>query len=262
MSRVVANERLDVQQKLAALYQDKLTEATARTESLCSAWLASLGKIKPLTNPYALFRRLVLEENFQGLVAWHTNGSPLYPQPVEAAGNDAPPGSPLAEAHQREFAGGQFADAAQLYDRLSTDDDPSVAIAAIVGKSRCLSRLGQLEAAIDECQRAAFAAPPNHDAPAGLLAVENARLLLLSLLKQAGQSPLHAEILRRTISALSNDLYRPAGDRALLPASQNLFLAKKVLEAMPNARLVEDVTAADKLQQLAAAEELSLAAAE
>jgi len=33
MSRVIANERLVVRQKLTALYQDKLTDASAKTES-------------------------------------------------------------------------------------------------------------------------------------------------------------------------------------------------------------------------------------
>ena len=60
MSRVIANERLVVQEKLRVLYQDKLTEATARTGSLCSSRIAALDKIKPGPNPYSLFRRLVL----------------------------------------------------------------------------------------------------------------------------------------------------------------------------------------------------------
>ena len=34
MSRVIANERLVVRQKLTALYQDKLTDASAKTESI------------------------------------------------------------------------------------------------------------------------------------------------------------------------------------------------------------------------------------
>jgi RsiW-degrading membrane proteinase PrsW (M82 family) len=101
MSRVVANERLVVRQKLAALYQDKLADATAKTESLYAARLASLDKIKPVTNPYSLFRRLVLEENFQGVVVWDADGSAVYPQSADVAGNDAPSDSPLADARQQ-----------------------------------------------------------------------------------------------------------------------------------------------------------------
>jgi signal transduction histidine kinase len=262
MSRVVANERLVVRQKLAALYQDKLADATAKTESLYAARLASLDKIKPVTNPYSLFRRLVLEENFQGVVVWDADGSAVYPQSADVAGNDAPSDSPLADARQQEFARQQYSEAAQLYGSLSTHSDPRVALAAMIGKSRCLSKLGRLEESIDECQKAAFAALPDREDPALRLAVENARLLLLSVLNRSGQSPLHSEILHRTVNALSNDLYNPAGDRALLPANQNLFIAKKVLEALQSSNLAEDAKATDKLKKLAAAEELSIAAAE
>ena len=262
MSRVVANERLVVRQKLAALYQDKLADATAKTESLYAARLASLDKIKPVTNPYSLFRRLVLEENFQGVVVWDADGSAVYPQSADVAGNDAPSDSPLADARQQEFARQQYSEAAQLYASLSTHSDPRVALAAMIGKSRCLSKLGRLEESIDECQKAAFAALPDREDPVLRLAVENARLLLLSVLNRSGQSPLHSEILHRTVNALSNDLYNPAGDRALLPANQNLFIAKKVLEALQSSNLAEDAKATDKLTKLAAAEELSIAAAE
>jgi len=262
MSRVVANERLVVRQKLAALYQDKLADATARTETLSTVWLAGLDKIKPATNPYSIFRRLVLEDNFQGVVVWDTDGALVYPPSADVAGSGVPSDSPLADAGQQEFAKEQYAEAAQLYDRFSADGDPRVAIAAMTGKSRCLSKLGRLDEAIEECQKAAFAQLPKSADPALRLTLENARLLLLSLLQQSGQSPLHARILHRTIDALSSDLYNADGDQALLPANQNLFIAKKVLAVLRSAGPPDDAKARDKLEKLAAAEELSIAAAE
>ena len=118
MSRVIANERLVVRQKLAALYQDKLADATAKTESLFAARLAGLDKIKPAANPYALFRRLVLEDNFQGVVVWDADGSAgLSANRRMSMGNDVPSDSPLADAWQQEFAKEQYSDAAQLYGR-------------------------------------------------------------------------------------------------------------------------------------------------
>jgi signal transduction histidine kinase len=262
MSRVVANERLVVQQKLAALYQDKLADATAKTESLCAARLASLDRIKPFANPYSLFRRLVLEEGFQGVVVWGSDGSAVYPHLEDLAGNDAPSDSLLADARQQEFARERYSEAAQLYSRFSTDSDPRVAVAAMVGRSRCLSKLGRLDEAIEECRKAAFAELPEHADSSLRLAVENARLLLLSLLKQSGPSQAHTDILHRTVNALRDDVYNSAGDRALLPANQNLFIAKKVLEAVSGSSPADDATAKDKLERLAAAEALSLAAAE
>jgi signal transduction histidine kinase len=264
LSRVVANERLVIHQKLAALYQDKLAAATARTESLCAARLAILDKIKPGTNPYTLFRRLVLEENFQGVVVWGADGSLSYPRSSEVAGNDAPSDSSLTEAWQLEFASQDFAGAARLYDRYSNDGNPDAAVAAIMGKSRCLLKLGRIGEAINECQKAAFFALPGREDTALRTAVENARLLLLSLLKQSGPSPVQAqaEILHRTVSALNQDLFNATSEYGLLQANQNLFIAKKVLELPQSSSFAGDGKERDRLEKLAAAEELSLAAAE
>jgi nitrogen-specific signal transduction histidine kinase len=262
MSRVIANERLVVRQKLTALYQDKLTEASAKTESIFAARLASLDKINPTVNPYSFFRRLVLESNFQGLVLWNADGAIVYPQAADVMGNDVASDSPLAGAWHEEFAKRQYSDAAQLYDRFTTDSDPHVAIAAITGKSRCLSRLGQTNEAIGQCQKAAFALSAETAEPALRFTIENARLLLLSLLKQSGPTPLNSGIFNQTIAALMGDLYNPVGDHAMLPANQNLFIARKVIEALQGPFRFDDTRAKDQLEKLAAAEELSISAAE
>ncbi len=261
MSRVVANERLVVQQKLAVLYQDKLDEATAATKAAFTARLASLDKIQPARNQYAIFRRLVLEENFQGAVIWDTDGTLVYPQSADPAESGAASDSPLADAWQQEFATGRYAEAAELYRLASTDPNPRVAIAALVGQSRCLIRLNRPQEAIAACQKAAFAALPDQPDAALLLSVENARLHLLSLLKDSVHPPSQAELFHRTVAALGNDLYNASADRALLPPNQNLFLAKKVLAILQDSASPADTPLRDKLAKLAAAEDLSLAEA-
>ncbi|MGA3284067.1 MAG: HAMP domain-containing sensor histidine kinase [Verrucomicrobiota bacterium] len=262
MSRVIANERLVVRQKLTALYQDKLTEASAKTESMFAARLASLDKINPTANPYSFFRHLVLESNSQGLVLWDAEGSVVYPRTADFMGGDASPVNPLAEAWHEEFAKKQYSEAAQIYDRFTADRDPHVAITAITGKSRCLSRLGRYNEAIEQCQKAAFAPSAENTDPALHLTIENARLLLLSLLKQSGPSPLNSKIFSQTVAALIRDLYNPAGDRAMLPANQNLFIAQKVLEALQGPFRFDDAKAKEHLEKLTTAEELSISAAE
>ncbi len=261
MSRVIANEHLVVRQKLTALYQDKLSDASAETESLFAARIAILDKIHPSDNPYSFFRHLVLENNFQGMVLWAADGTVVYPRAADVMGNDVASASPLADARLEEFARKQYAEAAQLYDRLAADANPQVAIAALTGKSRCLSKLNRFNEAIAECQKAAFAVSAGNANPTLLPAVENARLLLLSLLNQSGASPANLEIFDRTVAALMSDLYAPAGDHAWLPASQNLFIAQKVLEAMHGPFRYEDARAKGQLEKLVAAETLSLSAA-
>jgi signal transduction histidine kinase len=261
MSRVIANERLVVQQKLAALYQDKLTEALAKTASLYRRRVESLDKLKPTANPYALFRRVVLESDFQGLVVWAPDGSVVYPQSTSVPGNDVMTDSPLAAAWREEFANRQYATAAEMYGNLVSSPDPLLAAPALMGKSRCLSRLGRVDEAIAACQKAALGALPAEANFSLRLTVENARLLLLSLVKQSGRPQLHAEVFHRAIEALSGDLFNSGGERPLLPANENLFIAQKTLEALQGPVRIIDPGAKARLEKLAGAEELSMSAA-
>jgi len=262
MSRVIANERLVVRQKLTALYQDKLTEASVRTAALFSNRLAVVARLAPEANPYASFRRLVLENNCQGVVLWNADGEIGYPRTAAALGNDVSAGNPLAGAWNAEFAQRDYREAVQRYDQLTGDGDLPTAIAARAGKSRSLAKLDRREEAIAECENAAFAALPENAPPALRLTIENARLLLLSLLKQSAQPQQHQEVFRRTITVLMNDLYNSVGNQSALPANQNLFIAQKVLEALRGSFPFTDQTAKTQLEKLVGAEELSLAAAE
>ena len=262
MSQVVANERLVVRQKLAALYQGKLADATSKTESLSAARLEELDRLQPHADPYALLRHLVLHQHVQGVVVWDTDGSVIYPRSADIAGGAPPLSSPLAEAWQQEFAGQHYPEAAQLYERLSADPDPRVAVAALLGRSRCLSKLGRSGEAIEACQKAAFTPLPPDGDPVLLDTVVNARLLLLSLLQRSEPSPSRAELLQQTLDVLENELYKPGGGRGALPATQNLFIAKKVLQALRRSDRPEDAKTRDQLERFVAAEELSLAAAE
>jgi signal transduction histidine kinase len=264
MSRVIADERLVVPQKLAALYKDKLADATARTESLYAAQLAALEEVKPGANPYSLFRRLVLENKAQGMVLWDEAGVVQYPQAEDVMGHDVSPGNPLAEAWQLEFVKHQYDAGAKAYGKFTTYADRHVALAAVAGRTRCLSKQGKMEEAIEACQRFALAQPADKDDPAAHLglAVENWRLLLLFLLKQSSPSPGNLDLFRRTVNALVADLYNTNGQSALLPANQNLFLARKVLEASSGQFALNDVKVKSDLDALVPAEEVSIAAAE
>jgi nitrogen-specific signal transduction histidine kinase len=262
MSRVIADERLVVQQKLSALYQDKLTEASARTAALFHAQLAALDRLRPSGNPYPLFRRMVLESNFQGLVVWAADGSVVYPESAGGLGPAVSEGSPLAAAWHEEFANQQYSAAAELYARAAASEDKSVALSALTGESRCLSRLGRLDDAIGALQNDVPGSSAVDAGPAARLAIENARLLLLSLLKRSDPSPSRTRLFNRTLTALMGDLFYTSGDRALFPASENLFLAQKALESLQGNYRFEDAQGGDRLARLAAAEELSFAAAE
>jgi len=262
MTRVIGDERLVVKQKLAALYQDKLSDAATKTAALFRARLAALDKLKPGSNPYAALRQLVLDSDGQGLLIQADDGALLYPQTAGASGVDVHSDSLLGPAWQAEFAARQYASAAALYGKFTSARDPQMAIAAMTGRSRSLARLGRLDDAIAECQRAALRTSINDAGVPARVTLENARLLLLSLLKQAGQTPAHAALFNQTVRALMADLYNPAAEQPLLPANQNLFVARKTLDALQGPFVFDNPKARDDLKKLADAEELSIAAAE
>ena len=132
-------------------------------------------------------------------------------------------------------------------------------MSAIMGKSRCLAKLGQVDEAIETCQKAAFypdsIGTEQKPDTALLVNIQNARLLLLSLLKQN-----QLELKQKTVEALVSDLYNSAE----LPSAHNLFVAKKVLPILDETPALKSKTLAakDNLAKLTAAEELSIAVAE
>lgn len=262
MIRAVANERLVARQRLSAKYQEKLVDAATKTEALFAARIRELDSIKPAANPYSFFTKLVLEDDYRGVVVLDAEGAIIYPVSAGVVSDDIFSRDRLADARRLEFTERQYSEAAQLYDVLSSDGNLQVAIAAIMGKSRCLSRLDRLDEAIEQCQKAAFAPIGDNAEPALRLAVENARLLLLSLLKQSGQSQSYSEITHRTVNSLTGDLYNTTGERVMLPANQNLFIAKKVLDVFQSDGLVVDTKIKDRLEKLVAAEEFSISIAE
>jgi signal transduction histidine kinase/tetratricopeptide (TPR) repeat protein len=255
MSRVVANERLATREKLASLYQDKLVNAADKTEAILATKLKTLDKTESAANPYSIFKQLVLDSNFQGVVVQDAAGKTIYPVQDNIAGSEMIQNSPLAEARKTEFAQKQYAAAVNLYDGFLTDSDARVVISAIMGKSRCLAKLGRVDEAIDACQKAAFYVPEQKADTALLVDIQNARLLLLSLLKQN-----QLELKQRTLNALISDLYNSAD----LPSAQNLFVAKKILQILDETPALETKTPVtkDNLVKLAAAEELSISVAE
>lgn len=259
MSRAVSNERLVIREKLAAIYQDKLALAGQKAAETCAANISVLDKTEQNANPYSLFKQLVLEHNFEGVVAFDSKSAVVYPVPGDIISDTAQQDNDFASARQLEFTNRQYADAAESYGRFSADKNPQIAIAAIMGKSRCLSKLGRFDDAIEECQKAAFAPVDRNTDTALLVAVQNARLLLLDLLRQTGTQS-RAELVQRTVNALIADLYIVPK----MPSSRNLFIAGKVLQTFGDMPFLEGKTSLKKetLAKLVAAEELSISAAE
>jgi hypothetical protein len=250
MSRVVANERLVVQQKLATLYHEKLKDAGEQVRLRINARFDAYRNTNWALNPYALLTGLVLEENFQGVVIWEVDGTRVYPSTgIPSFSNDPSLDTSMAAAWQVEFVEQNDAEAARLYKELAAAADPHIAQTALAGQVRCLSRLERWEEAMD-------AAVGRSDPWAA-----SVQLLLLSLLEKAESEAVRQERMARLGQVLAGRLFNDSG-KERLPTAQNLFLARKLQEYIQNIDFPEREALSERLSRLIAAEEQSMAALE
>jgi signal transduction histidine kinase len=259
MSRAVSNERLVIREKLAVIYQDKLAAAGKKAGEICDVFTGALDKTDFSANPYSLFKQLVLEHNFDGAVIFDSKSAIRYPVSGDATVDTGKLDFVLADARQLEFVGKKYAEAAESYSRYVNDNDPQIKIAGIVGVSRCLYKLGRLDEAIEECQKAAFSPFTQNGDIELLVSVQNARLLLLDLLKNSNYQS-RVELGQRTINELIVELYNvPA-----MPSNRNLFIARKAQQVINEMPVPEGKTSLSKqtLTRLADAEEFSISVAE
>ena len=250
MSRAVGNERLVIQQKLTALYGQQLEDAGEQVKHRMNEQFDDFSRIGWAHNPYGLLRRLVLTEGFQGVVLWDRDGALVYPSVVPQR-IDEQVESRLADAWQLEFTKKNPVAAVERYSRLAASGDPR----ALAGQVRCLTKLNRW----DDAVQVALISQRSAAAPA--------RLLLLSLLQKNDSVAGRQDMQARLIRALSEDLFNSDSDSIStpdlavtddnLPVAQNLFVARKLLAA-----LEPDAPEYSQLSQLAAAEQLSLEAAD
>ena len=250
MSRVVANERLVVQQKLATLYHEKLKDAGEQAWLRINARFDAYQNTNWALNPYGLLTGLVLEEHFQGVVIWDLDGTRVYPSTEDPSfSNDPSLDTAVADAWQVEFVEQDYAAAARQYEPLTVAADPHIAQTALAGQVRCLSRLERWEDAMD-------AAVGRSDSWAA-----SVQLLLLSLLEKAESADVRQERMARLGQVLADRLFTDSGNERL-PTAQNLFLARKLQEYIQDIDFPEREALSERLSRLIAAEEQSMEALE
>ena len=241
MSRVVINERLVIRQKLGALYEGELKEASAKAKHQLHVQLDALNSTDWLKDPNGLLRRLVLEEQLQGVLIWSSDGSPAFPSAGDPSASNVLSEEQLNAAWQLEFVEQNIEAAAEQYAQLTTSGDPRAA----AGQIRCLAKL--------ERWNAAFAIAMANTAPSSA----SSRLLLLTQLKEAGRLEAHP-LTTSLVEQLAADLFKPGAE--FLPSAQNLLIARRFLETLQGTELDANDDLSASLKQLIAAESLSLTA--
>ncbi|MEN6337146.1 MAG: HAMP domain-containing sensor histidine kinase [Phycisphaerales bacterium] len=260
MNEVVKSERLAVRQRLTSVYKAKLAEATDQIEQRWADRCRVLEG-RPAVSPYRQLVAAVGQFDYAGLLIYDGAGRRLYP--TLSADND-PATSPFAgfgDAVEMEVRQ-QYEQAVERYEQYARITDNQDRLAAWISKARALVRLDRLDEAVTECQRAAGSPLAQTGDSRCLSLIANARLLLLSWLKD---KPAYAELYDETFAKLLSVLYRDNEAGFALAADENLFLARKAIEiGRENGRLDRYAALFDgaALADLIDAEERSIALAQ
>ncbi|MCL5281711.1 MAG: HAMP domain-containing histidine kinase [Planctomycetes bacterium] len=262
MNKVVKSERLVVRQRLTTFYRGRLSEVTGKVGDQWAQACRQLER-KPSIHPYRLFVAAVGQGGYDGLLVYDDTGQRLYPVLSTDAGTLARPSEDFRDIWEIEFINQQYERAAEMYEERARISDDHGRLAAYIGKCRSLAKAGRTDQAIAECKlRAAFSPLAETGDSRCLALIANARLLLLSWIQDnAAYTSLYEETFRKLLAML----YNPNGAGFALPADENLFIARKVLEIGDRTGLLtrnSDLLRGTSLKRLIQVEEQSIRFAE
>ncbi len=262
MNKVVKSERLVVRQRLTTFYKGRLIEVTGKVGEQWAEACRQLER-KPSVHPYRQFVAAVGQGGYDGLLVYDDGGQRLYPVISTDAGTLARPSEVFPDVWEMEFINQQYEQAAEMYEERARISDDHGRLAAYIGKCRSLAKAGRIDQAVAECKlRAAFSPLAETGDSRCLALIANARLLLLSWMQDL---PAYTSLYEETFRKLLAMLYNPNGAGFALPADENLFIARKVLEIGDRTGLLNknsDLLRGTSLKRLIQVEEQSIRFAE
>lgn len=257
MGEVVGNERLVVRQRLTQFYKAQLAEVTNVVNAKWAEHCRHLEK-RPSTHPYRLFVPAAGQDGYDALIMFDDAGRRLYPSLSTDATALTRPSEVFADVWELEFVNQEYEQAAEQYEQYFQISDDHGRLAACIGKARCLARLERLDQAVEACKRAAFSILAETGDSRCLTLIGNARLLMLGWMQDR---PEYAELYDETFRKLLAMLYSPNSAGFALPADENLFIARKVLEVGRRTGLLDrhaELLRGSSLQRLIEVEERSI----
>jgi len=257
MSQVVKNERLVVRQKLIKINQKQLAETIQNTNNICAERFKSLEAGGSESISYQKINLIVGDGGCDGLVVYNAAGNRVYPLLSVDAGDSVNLSEIFRDAWELEFVERELSRAAQLYEDKAKYNKGRPRLVALIGQSRCLEKLGELDKALETCKQAAFSPLEKKANATELFLIGNSRLLILKFTEGKAR---YKDLFEETFSRLIAMVFFTNQSGNSLFADQNLFFAEKALEIAKKNPSLESIVKPmrNRIRELMAAEELSM----
>lgn len=235
MSQAVKNVQAAARQILVDEYQER---AEKLGEELDGLWSDTLEMVEDQIHhgPAVSFDILANDSEFEadGCVIYDEEGNLAYPIVESQSPEVDEPTDDFDRAWQLEFARGKLPEAAAVYEQIADSAEGEAAFhRAMIGKIRCLGKLGEKVEAAELCYELAYRHRTDELESDGLTRVLNAKLLLVSLYKDLRHTDFHKE-LGSLLAKLSM-----SAPQAPIPSDARMFFLSRVVELAESSRFVD-----------------------
>ena len=266
MSQAVKNERLAVKQKLTDIYEQRLDTLGKNVDDLWSGRINSVRQKAAECQGVEIFGLLAGRDNdtddlynCDAVVIYDSNGTLVYPL---AGGTDYPSELPeeFNKAWAAEFIEKDFTRSMELYGQIAESNvDDYVRCSALMGRIRCLRKLGEIEKATALCRDIAYGQATENISLASASLITRARVLLVEL-KTETKDGLGRSDLQELIGSAANYASGSGSDFLLMPSATRIFLLRKALEMIEKSEWSEELQSQVlRAKELLSSEELAAA---
>ena len=234
MGQAVKNVQLAARQKLITLYEEKLDKASQEKNQSWSQQFEQLDKRVDRNLPSELFDDL-FKAQYHSVIVYDEDGRRIYPLISADVSVPVDPAEEFRNAWRLEFAEQKLAEAIELYEEETQSNNTYISLSALIGKARCLAKLGNSDQAVEVYKKVAFSPEEVTCDTATLMLIANTRLLLAELLKPTLKKPETLETLtypafREELSKLLQIIGGQNEAGAVLPLDRSIFLAHRSIE--------------------------------
>jgi len=265
MGQAVKNDRLAVRQKLSDFYQQRLDRLSTRIDELWSARINLLEQGAAESHHSEMFNLLAGpgenggSEMCDAVIIYDSNAMPVYPVTGASEYSDDMP-EEFNTAWSAEFIDADFRRADELYEKIAdSNSDDYIRYSALMGRIRCLRKLGETEQTVALCRQMAYGPTPEDMSSSSVSLITRARILLVELKSESGSGPSLSDLQELVNSAID---YAPAGGPGFLPMASEtrVFFLRKAIEIVDKSRWAEQLRPEiARAKQLLSTEELAAA---